>query len=379
MSHVRASILCVVGTRPEAIKMAPVVRALQHAPWANVRLLLTGQHQDLPRPILDFFGLKPDDELPPQEPGTAPADALANLTVGLRVAIAARKPDVVVAQGDTTSVVAAALAAQSEGVPFAHVEAGLRTGDLRSPFPEELNRRVAARCAKWHFAPTPSAAYNLMSEGVAADAVSVVGNTVIDALLWTARHRVPIGVPLDDRKKLLLVTVHRRENFGEPLENVCRAMADLVAARDDVEVLWPVHPNPAVGPTVRRLLADVRGVHLCEPLEYGPFVSAMVRAQAILSDSGGVQEEAPALGKPVLVMRNVTERPEAVECGAARLVGTERERIVCEARRLFDDAAWYRAMSRPRSIFGDGRAAERIVAALARQFQVAPAPLAQVA
>lgn len=374
MSQVRKSVLCVVGTRPEAIKLAPVVRALRRAEWVDVRLLVSGQHRDMVGPILDFFELTPDVELPPLEPGTSPADALAQLTVILRNCLATLRPDVVLAQGDTTTVAAAALASTGEGIPLGHVEAGLRTYDLQAPFPEELNRRLASRLARWHFAPTPAAAYNLLREDVAADAVTVVGNTVIDALLWAERRRMPLAAPLDPGRRLILVTAHRRENFGRPLENICRAVGDVVAARDDVEVLWPVHPNPAVGPTVRRLLEGRPRIHLCEPLSYPSFVTALGRAHVVLSDSGGIQEEASTLGRPVLVLRNSTERPEAVEAGSARLVGTERERIVFETRRLLDDAPWYRSMSRRSVLFGDGRAAQRIVAALARHFQVEVTP-----
>lgn len=371
MSQVRKSVLCVVGTRPEAIKMAPVVRALRRAPWFDVRLLVSGQHRDMVGPILDFFELAPDVELPPLEPGTSPADALAQLTVILRNCLATLRPDVVLAQGDTTTAAATALASAGEGVPLGHVEAGLRTYDLQAPFPEELNRRLAGRLATWHFAPTPAAAYNLLRENVAADAVTVVGNTVIDALVWADRRRTPLDVPLDPQRKLILVTAHRRENFGRPLENICRAVADVVAAYDGVEVLWPVHPNPAVGPTVRGLLADRPRIHLCEPLTYPSFVTALGRAHVVLSDSGGIQEEASTLGRPVLVLRNSTERPEAVEAGRSRLVGTECERILLETRRLLDDAPWYRSMSRRSTLFGDGRAALRIVAALTRHFRAA--------
>jgi UDP-N-acetylglucosamine 2-epimerase (non-hydrolysing) len=341
--------------------------------------LLSGQHNDLPRPILDFFGIAIDNELPPQTPGTSTADGLANLTVGLNVALELERPDVVFAQGDTTTVAATALAAAKHNIPLAHIEAGLRTYDLRAPFPEEAFRRLASRLARWHFAPTPGAAYNLIDEGIAADAVTVAGNTVIDALVWASKRRAPIPAALDPTKRLIVVTAHRRENFGAPLEQICAAIDDLASARDDVEVLWPVHPNPAVSATVRRLLSGRRNVHLCEPLSYGAFAAALAKAHLVLTDSGGIQEEAPALGKPVLVLRTTTERPEAVEAGAARLVGTERERIVVETRRLLDDAAWYRSMSKRQAIFGDGRAAERIVTALARHFHIAPQPVAQVA
>jgi UDP-N-acetylglucosamine 2-epimerase (non-hydrolysing) len=277
----------------------------------------------------------------------------------------------VLAQGDTTTVLAAALASFYQRVPFGHVEAGLRTGRLDAPFPEEANRVVAGRLASVHFAPTDSARANLLREGTDPAAVVVTGNTVIDALLETARRDLPVGVPLDPSARLVLVTAHRRDSFGEPLRRVCRAVAELHARHTDVQFLWPVHPNPAVGPVVRGRLGGLPRVRLCDPLPYGAFVSAMKRAELVLTDSGGVQEEAPALGKPVLVLRDRSERPEAVAAGVARLVGTDPRAIVRESGCLLSDPSAYRAMARGLSPYGDGRAAPRIAAACARALGVA--------
>jgi UDP-N-acetylglucosamine 2-epimerase (non-hydrolysing) len=271
------------------------------------------------------------------------------------------KPDVVLAQGDTTTVMRVALACFYHKILFGHVEAGLRTWDLQNPFPEEMNRVIAGRLAKWHFAPTESSRQNLVREGVADADVIVTGNTVIDALLSVAIRDAELPVELDPTKRLILVTAHRRENFGEPFERVCRALLTLLERNKDVQVLFPVHPNPNVRGNAHRLLGSHPRVVLCEPLDYLPFVAAMKRAFFILSDSGGVQEEAPALEKPVLVLRHETERPEAVEEGVVKLVGTDFDLIVAEAQRLLDDESAYRHMARGVSPYGDGHAAERIV------------------
>jgi UDP-N-acetylglucosamine 2-epimerase (non-hydrolysing) len=265
------------------------------------------------------------------------------------------------AQGDTTSVVAAALASFHLGLPFGHVEAGLRSHSLLGPFPEEANRVIVSHLSALHFAPTHSASQNLMREGISPRTIQLTGNTVIDALLATARRELPIGIELDCRKRLVLVTVHRRDSFGEPLRQVCRAIRALHGDFPDVEFLWPVHPNPAVRAVVESAMRSSSRVHLCGPLAYGPFVTAMKRAVLVLTDSGGVQEEAPALGKPVLVLRNETERPEVIDLGVARLVGQDPETIVREAGRLLsvDDA--YRSMARGMSPYGDGQASRRIV------------------
>jgi UDP-N-acetylglucosamine 2-epimerase (non-hydrolysing) len=356
----KRTILCTIGTRPEAIKLAPLVRVLQKLPRLRCRVLLTGQHRELVDEVLEFFGIKPDIDLNVMRQ-KRPLDQLArHLVEAVSYVIAREQCDMVLAQGDTTSVLAAALASFRQGVAFGHVEAGLRTGQLFAPFPEEANRVVASHLGTIHFAPTASAGENLEREGIAPRRIFVTGNTVIDALLATARRGVPIGVDLDPRKRLVLVTAHRRDSFGEPLRLICRAIRLLHDRHPEVEFLWPVHPNPLVAPVVEGLLTGLPRVRLCRPLAYASFVSAMKRAALILTDSGGVQEEAPALGKPVLVMRQETERVEAIEIGVARLVGQHPRTIVEETSRLLCDPEAYRSMARGMSPYGDGRAARRI-------------------
>jgi UDP-N-acetylglucosamine 2-epimerase (non-hydrolysing) len=357
-------VLSIVGTRPEAIKMAPVIQALAGDPAFASRVLATAQHRQMLDQVLALFGIRPDLDLDIMRPNQALTALTARLLLALDEALGAENPDLVLAQGDTTTVMTAALACFYRKIPFGHVEAGLRTGDLDNPFPEEMNRVVAGRLARWHFAPTASARDNLLREGVAPAAIHVTGNTVIDALLSVAGRRPPIGVPIDPAKRLILVTAHRRENFGEPLREICRAIRRLAETNPDVAVLYPVHPNPNVKGVAEALLGDCPGITLCPPLDYLPFVGAMQRAYLILSDSGGVQEEAPALGKPVLVLRQETERPEAVAAGVVKLVGPVYERIVAQAQRLLDDPGYYSSMARGVSPYGDGHAAGRIVAVL---------------
>ena len=340
----RPRILAVVGTRPEAIKMAPVVAALRARDAVDVRLLATGQHQELLRTALAGVGLRPDVELPGAPPDGPAADRAA-MVAALRPAIAAISPHIVVVQGDTTSVAAAAEAAHGVGIAVAHVEAGLRSGDLMRPYPEERNRVYVATVAALHFAPTATARANLLREGVDPAAIHVTGNTSIDALHAVLARLGPQALPRQDGVRTLLVTAHRRESFGAPMAAVCEAVRRL-AARGDVEALWPVHPNPAVHGTVRAALAGVPGVTLAPPFDHAALVAAMRQAAIVLTDSGGVQEEAPSLGKPLLVLRDVTERPEGVACGVARLVGCDADRIVAEAGRLLDDPAAYAAMTR---------------------------------
>jgi UDP-N-acetylglucosamine 2-epimerase (non-hydrolysing) len=354
-------ILCTVGTRPEAIKMAPVIHALRQAPWADCRVLVTAQHRELLDQMFAFFGISADVDLNIMQKNQSLVDLTARLLVAVDKVLADEKPDLVLAQGDTTTVLATSLASFYRRVPFGHVEAGLRTHDLFCPFPEEANRVLAGRLTALHFAPTPASRRNLLREGVAADTVHVTGNTVIDALFLAVERNVPVGVPLDPTRRLILVTAHRRDSFGEPIRHICRAVATLIERFEDVEVLWPVHPNPSVKPVVEGLLAARPRVHLCAPLDYGSFVTAMRSCYLALTDSGGVQEEAPALGKPVLVMRDQSERPEAMEAGVARFVGPNAERIVREASRLLEDPAAYAEMAVGASPYGDGHAAGRIV------------------
>ncbi len=357
-------VLCVIGTRPEAIKMAPVVLALRARAGLDLVVLKTGQHGELVDTILKGFGVAAHHDLRFLERRVPFVDAARRLAESLTGALAAIRPAVVLAQGDTTSVVATALACSLANTPFAHVEAGLRSGSLKAPFPEEANRVVASHLAALHFAPTRAARANLLREGVPEHAIQVTGNTVIDALLMTAEGVDSAPADLDHGRRLILTTVHRRDSFGAPLVGVCRALALLHDRFPDTAIHWPVHPNPNVGPVVERLLGGLPRVLLSRPLDYPAFVAAMKRSTLILTDSGGVQEEAPALGKPVLVLRDETERPEALFHGVARLVGRDPDRIIAETSRLLEDDDAYRRMSKGASPYGDGKAGARIAAAI---------------
>ena len=348
--------------------MAPVIQALAAHPGFRPRVLATAQHRQMLDQVLEIFGIVPDLDLDIMRPNQDLATLTSRLLLHLDVAFAGESPDLVLAQGDTTTVMTAALACFYRRIPFGHVEAGLRTGDLDNPFPEEMNRIVAGRLARWHFAPTESSKTNLLREGIPEDWIGVTGNTVIDALLSVAGRNPDIGVRLDAGKRLILVTAHRRENFGDPFGQICRAIAHLASTNPDCQVLYPVHPNPNVQAVAREMLGGQDRIVLCEPLDYLPFVGAMKRAYLILSDSGGVQEEAPALAKPVLVLRRETERPEAVDAGVVRLVGPDYENIVREAQRLLDDPVAYATMARGVSPYGDGLAAGRICSILAQHF-----------
>lgn len=361
-------ILCVTGTRPEAIKMAPVIRVLKDEPWARVRVLATAQHRHLLDQVLKFFDIVPDFDLDIMRADQALASLTARLLLDLDGVLQAEKPDVVLAQGDTTTVLSIALACFYHRIPFGHVEAGLRTGDMSNPFPEEMNRVMASRLARWHFAPTANARENLLREGITDDTIFVTGNTVIDALLSVTQRESPLPFQLDPGKRLILVTAHRRENFGEPFREICRAIRTVAERNPDVQIVYPVHPNPNVYRTAHEMLGSRSNIILCEPLDYLPFVETMKRAYLILSDSGGVQEEAPALAKPVLVLRSETERPEAVREGVVRVVGTDFEEIVGTVQHLLHDEAAHKAMARGVSPYGDGRAAERIAAVLRNYF-----------
>ena len=357
-------ILFVFGTRPEAIKLAPVIEELRRDRESfDVRVCVTGQHREMLDQVLAMFDIAPDFDLALMQPDQSLTDIAAAVLVEVRRVIEECAPRVVVVQGDTTSAMAAGLAAFYAGVDVAHVEAGLSSGDLGAPWPEEANRRLLSVVTRFHFAPTEEAKASLLREG--AREVFVTGNTVIDALLRV--RDVPLPFLSPDRR-LILVTGHRRENFGEGLESICGAIADLVGDFDDVEVVYPVHLNPNVRRPVHAILGQRERVHLLEPVDYATFVALMKRSTLILSDSGGVQEEAPSLGKAVLVMRDTTERPEAVRAGNVRLVGTSRERIAAEAAALLRDPAKLAAMAQVRHPFGDGHAAERIADALRRAF-----------
>lgn len=344
--------------------MAPVILALRKHSDFEVRVLATAQHRHMLDQVMGFFCIEPDIDLNIMRPRQALTTLTARLLLELDDVLLAEKPDAVLAQGDTTTVMAVALACFYHRIPFGHVEAGLRTWDINNPFPEEVNRVIAGRLARWHFAPTESSRLNLLREGVRDDAIFVTGNTVIDALLTTALKAPKLDISLDDSKRLVLVTSHRRENFGEPFSNICHALRSLAERNNDIQILYPVHPNPHVKDVAHDLLGGCQNIILCEPLDYAPFVAAMQKAYLIISDSGGVQEEAPALGKPVLVLRAETERPEAVHEGVVRLVGADPRRIVDEAQRLLDSDDEYAHMARGISPYGDGKAAERIVSVL---------------
>ncbi len=362
-------VLSVLGTRPEVVKMAPVLGALARDPRAAVRVCVTGQHRSMLDELLPVFGIRPDLDLAIMRPDQSLGDVLSAAVTGLERVIESERPDWVVAEGDTTTVMAAAIAAFHRRVAFAHVEAGLRSHDFAHPFPEEFNRRVADVAARWCFAPTAGARANLLAEGVAAERVLVTGNTVVDALLDVAGRPDALAPKLArlaaGPRRLVLVTAHRRESFGEPFRDLCLALRDVAEAhRDTVQLVYPVHLNPNVQAPVREILGAAPNVALLEPLDYVSFVQLMKRAHLVLTDSGGIQEEAPSLDVPVLVMREVTERPEAVERGTARLVGTKRETIAAAAHELLTDEAARRRMMGKGNPYGDGRAGARIAAAL---------------
>lgn len=358
-------ILVVLGTRPEAIKLSPVVRELRSRPEFQVRVCATAQHRQLLDQVLTAFGIDADHDLNLMRPDQTLAQTTSRILSALEPVLAEERPAMVLVQGDTTTTLCGALGAFYQRIPVGHVEAGLRTWDYSRPFPEELNRVLTTRLSTLHFAATEWARSNLLAEGVPAGRIAVTGNSGIDAVLYV-RDRLERGElrgrewpELDPDRKLIVVTAHRRESFGEGFERICEALA-LLAARGDVQIVYPVHPNPNVTDPVRRRLAGLANIVLIEPLDYVPFVDLMRRAWILLTDSGGVQEEGPSLGKPILVMREKTERPEAVEAGTVRLVGTDVDRIVDEAARLLEDPQEYGRRSRVHNPYGDGQASRRI-------------------
>jgi len=359
-------VLLIFGTRPEAIKLCPVIRSLReiHTRF-DVRVLVTAQHREMLDQVLQAFDVQPHHDLDLMLPGQTLFQSTSRILAGVEDVLKTERPSIVIVQGDTTTTLCGALAGFYLNIPVAHVEAGLRTGDVRQPFPEEINRVLTSRLAELHFAATENAAENLRREGVTPDSIHVTGNTGIDAVLFV-RDGLAEGrlhgrewPELDPAKKLIVVTAHRRESFGKGFERICRALAEL-ADRPDVQVVYPVHPNPNVQDPVQRLLAGHPNVRLIEPLSYVPFVDLMRRAYLLVTDSGGIQEEGPSLGKPILVMREKTERPEAVLAGTVKLVGTDQRRIVSEATSLLDDRNAYQAMARVHNPYGDGQASARI-------------------
>lgn len=361
-------VMCVIGTRPEAIKMAPVVNAFKQSSDFDVCVLATAQHRDLLDQALSLFDIKSDYDLNIMQPGQSLPELTARLMVGIDKTLTEVKPDLVIAQGDTTTVFVTALACFYQKIPFAHLEAGLRTHDLYSPYPEEANRILAGNLACLHFAPTEVSRNNLLREALADEKIFVTGNTVIDALLSTAEKDFSIGVEVPENMRMVLVTSHRRENFGQPIVNICKAILELVKKHKDILVVFPVHPNPNIRKVTDEYLKNNPRIKLITPFDYGPFVSAMKKAYIILTDSGGVQEEAPALGKPVLVLRRDTERPEAVTEGVVKLIGTEESDIIKQASILLDDESAYREMAKGASPYGDGKSSDRIVDIVRRYF-----------
>lgn len=365
----RKKVLFVFGTRPEAVKLCPLILQARERAELEGRVCVTAQHREMLDAMLERFGVAADHDLDVMAANQPLSLLAARILERLDPVLEEEKPDFVVVQGDTTTTFAGALAGFNRRIPVGHVEAGLRTGDVTQPFPEEMNRVLTGRLAALHFAPTARAAENLRREGIREDRIFVTGNTGIDALLYV-RERLERGewagfdgAPPEPGRKLILMTAHRRESFGEGFVRICEAVRRL-AARGDVEIVYPVHPNPNVRGVVERMLGAVAGVRLIEPLDYVPFVDLMRRADILLTDSGGVQEEGPSFGKPVLVMREKTERQEALEAGAAILVGTDPERIVASAGRLLDSAQARQAFTRVRNPFGDGRASGRILDAI---------------
>ena len=366
--------LCIFGTRPEAIKMAPLVLALAADERFEAKVCVTGQHREMLDQVLGLFSITPDFDLKIMKPGQDLTDVTSAILQGLKTVLNDFKPDIVLVHGDTATTFAASLAAYYQQIPVAHVEAGLRTGNLYSPWPEEGNRKLTGALAKINFAPTETSRENLLREGVSPANIVVTGNTVIDALLdvvkrldqdpkLLAQASAPAAF-LDPARKMILVTGHRRESFGDGFERICQALMEVAQQHPEVDIVYPVHLNPNVREPVNRLLNGIGNIYLIAPLDYLPFVHMMTRAHIILTDSGGIQEEAPSLGKPVLVMRDTTERPEAVSAGTVKLVGTHTADIVRELNRLLVDTTAYRDMSYAHNPYGDGNACQRILEAL---------------
>ena len=364
-------VLTVFGTRPEAIKMAPLVHALALDEQFEAKVCVTGQHREMLDQVLKLFSIKPDFDLDIMKPGQSLNDITASILSSIRLVLEEFRPDIVLVHGDTTTTFAVSLAAYYQQIKIGHIEAGLRTGDLYSPWPEEANRKLTAVLANYHFAPTEGAKANLLKEGVSENQITVTGNTVIDALFWVKKklqedkqtlNKLEVVFDyLDQNRKLVLVTGHRRESFGGGFERICEALKQISHMHPEVQIVYPVHLNPNVQEPVKRLLSDLENVFLIQPLQYLPFCYLMNRASIILTDSGGIQEEAPSLGKPVLVMRDTTERPEAVDACTVKLVGTDVNSIVKEVDNLLIDETEYQKMSLAHNPYGDGFACERVL------------------
>ena len=382
----KIKVMSIFGTRPEAIKMAPVVMELmRHGDEIETRTLVTAQHREMLDQVLHLFRIVPDYDLNIMAAGQTLFDITTRALHGIDEVFRQERPDLVLVHGDTTTTFAGALAAYYHQIPVGHVEAGLRTHDIYSPFPEEMNRRLTGGVATLHFAPTPTAHANLLTEGIPEAHIFVTGNTVIDALHHTVRPDYVLPAELGgvdfENHRVLLVTTHRRENLGEPMRHVYRAIRDIIEELDDVEVIFPVHRNPKVREIVREELGGLARVHLIDPLDYEPFANLMARVDIVLTDSGGIQEEAPSLGKPVLVLRDTTERPEAVTAGTVRLIGTDEQRVYEETMRLLTEPTAYTHMAEAVNPYGDGKAARRTVEAIlyhAGHTQTKPEPFQSV-
>ena len=377
-------ILPIFGTRPEAIKMAPLVRALAADEHFDVVTTVTAQHREMLDQVLELFAIQPRHDLNIMQAGQSLTDITVRVLGGLKEVLQAERPDLVLVHGDTTTTFAGSLAAFYQQIPVGHVEAGLRTYNKYSPYPEEMNRKLTGALTDLHFAPTAAARQSLLREGVVPTNIVVTGNTVIDALLATVTPGYRFADPRLDRidfraQKVILVTAHRRENLGEPMRHIFEAVREIVATHPAVAVIFPVHPNPKVREKATAILGGVPRIHLIDPLEYQPFANLISRCHLVLTDSGGIQEEAPALGKPVLVLRDTTERPEAVEAGTVQLVGTDRAAITRAADRLLDDPLAYRRMSTAVNPYGDGLASQRIVQAILYHFKLSDQPPRQFA
>ncbi len=361
-------VMAIFGTRPEAIKMAPVVRELLKHPEIETKVCLTAQHREMLDQVVDLFQLPVDYDLDIMKQGQSLYDITDRVLLGLKDVLEKEKPDLVLVHGDTTTTFSATLAAFYQQIDVGHVEAGLRTGNMYSPFPEEANRRLTSVLTALHFAPTETARQNLLKENQKDDHIFTVGNSVIDALLATVKKDYVFEdkelQDIEEHKRIILVTTHRRENLGEPMRNVYRALRRLVETVPDTEVVFPVHRNPLVRQAVKEVLDGVPGIHLVDPMEYEPFTNLMARSAIILTDSGGIQEEAPSLGKPVLVLRDTTERPEAVASGTVKLVGTDEDKVYNTAYKLLTDEEAYREMAESINPYGDGHTSERIVQAI---------------
>jgi len=369
----RLKVMTIFGTRPEAIKMAPLVKKLEETKEIESIVCVTAQHREMLDMVMDLFDIKADFDLNIMKHGQTIADINISILKGLEKVFEASRPDIVLVHGDTSTTFIGALASFYQKIKIGHVEAGLRSGNIYSPYPEEMNRRLTGVLSNFHFAPTESNYKNLINEGVAEDSIFITGNTVIDALLQVIKENYSFEIDLLNKldyenKRVIVMTCHRRENWGEPMENIFKAIEEIAKKYRDVEIVYPIHMNPSIRTLANSILAGIDNIHLIEPLDYEPFANLLNKAYLIVTDSGGIQEEAPALGKPILVLREETERPEAVEAGTVRVVGVNQEKIASEIAELLENKESYRKMANAVNPYGDGRACERIVQTLLHKY-----------